>query len=142
MAFSFSLRFIREEMHMALPTITSIVVAQTLYDILFQYVLTKEKEEKLEQIIKRMENHIKSKDRVPFSLPLIELEFLEEGLEELKLLNWLEIPVFYFEIETDAKLEDQATNEAFFSYLGQFITFRAIPDSNLIHVYPNNLTVY
>lgn len=35
----------------------------------------------------------------PFSVPVNEMQFLEEGIEELKLLCWQVVPVYVFEIE-------------------------------------------
>ena len=129
----FRLEFVAREKHLMLPNITSIILAQNLYDILFQYVITKEKEEKLKVIIGLIESHIKSKSRAPFSMPLTELEFLKEGLEELRLLNWIEVPVYVFEIiPADAEEEEM---EKILSLLENICTYNLKKDSNLIYVY-------
>jgi hypothetical protein len=105
---NFQLNFIKQEQHLMLPRTSSIILTQNLYDILFQYVITPEKEAKLDNFIKILENHIKSKAEAPFSLPVTELEFLEEGLDELKLLNWAEIPVAVFQVNLDACLDKES----------------------------------
>lgn len=142
----FNLRFLNQEQHMMLPTVTSIIVTQNLYDILFQYVITKEKEEKLKDFIEMLESHIKSKSSGPFSRSLSDLEFLDEGLEELKLLNWMEVPVSVFEIEIEGIAEDNPAYEEelgkIFDLLEQLIIFNRKPNSNLIYVYSMKLTGY
>ena len=82
-----------------LPNTTSIILVQNLYEVLFQYVIDPEKEAQLKYFINKLESHIKSKPRAPFSMPLDELDFLGEGMQELRLLNWLESPVAVFVIE-------------------------------------------
>ncbi len=139
----FSLKFTKKEKHLLLPTVTSIIVVQNLYDILFQYVITPEKEQKLQDFIKLLESHIKSKQRAPFSMPLSELEFLDEGLQELKLLNWLEVPVSVFEISIDvdeSAYEDEM--EKILNLLQDFMTLKRKKDSNFIYVYPSGLTKF
>ncbi|MGE5544309.1 MAG: hypothetical protein ACM3UW_04985 [Bacillota bacterium] len=83
-----------------MPALTKLVVTQSLYDILFQYVLTPEKEQKLLDFINRIQSHLSDNAyrNTPFSVPVEEMRFLEEGLEELKLLCWQEVPVHIFEI--------------------------------------------
>lgn len=139
----FQLNFIGREQHMMLPTVTSIILTQNLYEILFQYVITEEKEEQLKEFISLLENHIKSKSQGPFSRPLSELAFLEEGLEELKLLNWLEIPVGLFEIKIDGTSADQEISEKqleeILDLLPQYLTFNRKGKSNQIYVYPQGL---
>ncbi|HEX3010428.1 MAG TPA: hypothetical protein VHQ70_00120 [Syntrophomonadaceae bacterium] len=142
----FSLKFLRQENHLMLPEVTSILVTQKLYDILFQYVITPEKEKQLENFIKILEQYIKSKPKGPFSLPLIKLDFLEEGLQELKLLNWREIPVSLFEIileETPVDEEDSTNQlDAILEFLDNIILFNRSKDSaNQIYIYPS-LTAY
>lgn len=139
----FSLDFIKQEKHLLLPTTTSIIVVQNLYDVLFQYVINAEKEEKLKYFINLLESHIKSKVRAPFSMPLKELEFLEDGLQELKLLNWIELPVSVFELVLDESTnEDEEEKEKIFDLLQDMITFNLVKNSSRIYVYPSNLTIY
>ena len=87
-----------------MPPLSKLVVTQALYDMLFQYVLTPEKEKNLLDFINRIEVHQKSNQyrSTPFSLPVEELQFLEEGIEELKLLCWQLVPVHIFEIDIPA----------------------------------------
>ncbi|MDD3268190.1 MAG: hypothetical protein PHX14_02620 [Syntrophomonadaceae bacterium] len=136
----FNLQFVKQEKHLLLPNISSIILVQNLYDILFQYAITEEKEQKLKNFISILETHIKSKSRAPFSLPVNELEFLEEGLEELKLLNWMEVPVAKFELQVsyiEGEPEEQLSSVL--DYLGSIMTFKSEKDSNYIHVYPDTL---
>lgn len=130
---------------MVLPTLTSIVLVQNLYDALFQYVLTKEQEEKLEGFIKTLEAHIKKKSRAPFSMPLDQIEFLGEGLQELRLLNWMEIPVLKFAInwqgETQPEDTENALQEALAVFQDYFIFDRS-PGSQVVYAYPYRITAY
>ncbi|NLV21397.1 MAG: hypothetical protein GXY49_05370 [Syntrophomonadaceae bacterium] len=142
---NFQLNFIRQEQHLMLPLASSIVLTQNLYDILFQYVITPEKEAKLDNFIKLLETHIKSKAEAPFSLPVTELEFLEEGLEELRLLNWTEIPVTVFQINLDACLDKESYEdeiEKIIHLLGRLMIVRRYSGSDLVYVYPSNLVRY
>ena len=139
---NFRLDFLREEQHLMLPTVTSIKLTQNLYDILFQYVITEEKEELLKKIIGMMESHIKRRDQAPFSMPISELEFLDEGLQELRLLNWIEIPVAIFQLSLDASIkeEDYADElEKVLTWLQGFMIFSRPEESLLIRVYPYEL---
>lgn len=97
----FNMRYFGKEDHLVMPALTKLVVTQTLYDILFQYVLTPEKEQKLLDFINRIRSHLNDNAyrNTPFSVPVAEMQFLEEGLEELKLLCWQVVPVYVFEIE-------------------------------------------
>ncbi len=135
---SFSLKFLREEQHLMLPTVTTIKLTQSLYDALFQYVLTPEQEVLLKQFIGMLEDHIKSKDRSPFSVPIKDLEFLDEGLEELRLLNWIEIPVAVFEltIEDATTINFEEQNQYIADLLERLTIFSRPADSNLIWIYP------
>lgn len=145
MPVNFQLNFITQERHLMLPRTSSIVLTQNLYDILFQYVITPEKESKLNNFIKLLENHIKSKAEAPFSLPMTELEFLEDGLEELKLLNWTEIPVAIFQINLDACLNQESREdeiEKIVNMLGELMIVRRYPGSEMVYVYPSNLVRY
>lgn len=139
----YKLTLIKQEKHLLLPRITSIVLTQNLYDILFQYVITAEKEEKLEIFIKQMETHIKSKSRAPFSAPLEKLGFLDDGLEELRLLNWMEVPVCLYSVEF-MNTEDNGDEEweNLIDFLEEQMVLKALPESKSIYVYPMNLTSY
>jgi len=98
---SFSLKYIGKEDHLIMPSLTKLVVTQTLYDILFQYVIEPEKERKLLEFIERIRTHMSDNAyrNTPFSVPVTEMQFLEEGLEELKLLCWQVAPVYTFAVE-------------------------------------------
>lgn len=142
---NFQFNFIKQEQHLMLPRTSSIILTQNLYDILFQYVITPEKEAKLDHFIKLLETHIKSKAEAPFSLPVAELEFLEEGLEELKLLNWAEIPVAVFQINLDACLDKESYEdeiEKIIQLLESLMIVRRYSGSDLVYVYPSNLVRY
>ncbi len=97
----FNMKFLGKEDHLMMPSLTKLVVTQTLYDILFQYVFTPEKEQKLLDFINRIRTHMSDNAyrNTPFSVPVNEMQFLEEGIEELKLLCWQVVPVYVFEIE-------------------------------------------
>ena len=139
---NFKLNFLRQEQHLMLPTITSIVLTQNLYDVLFQYLITEEKEEKLKKIIGMLENHIKRKDRAPFSMPISSLEFLDEGLEELRMLNWMEIPVAVFQISLDDSIGEDAYEDEFekvLNWMEDLMIFSRPEQSDLIWVYPFQL---
>lgn len=139
----FVLRFIREEIHMVLPTISSIVITQTLYDILFQYAISKEKETKLEMMIKKMEAHIKSRVRAPFSMSMEELSFLDEGLEELRLLNWSKVPVSIFAVETGNDPLDEEGWELLTDHLDKLFTFTRLDGAGQhIKVFPLTIATY
>ncbi|NLO03398.1 MAG: hypothetical protein GX126_13950 [Bacteroidales bacterium] len=137
----FSLEFLGQEKHLLLPNVTSIILTQNLYDILFQYVISEEKEEQLKLFINMLETHIKSKSRAPFSVPLSDLEFLDEGLQELRLLNWMEVPVSVFRVSLpeDASEEDY---ENTFDLLKEIFTFNRKVNTSDIYIYPQNLTVF
>ncbi len=139
---NFKLTLLRQEQHLMLPTVTTIVLTQNLYDILFQYLITEEKEEKLKKIIGMMEAHIKRKDQAPFSMPISALEFLDEGLEELRMLNWMEIPVAVFQISLDDNIakdcyEDEL--EKILNGMEELMIFSRPEQSDLIWVYPYQL---
>lgn len=137
----FNLEYISEEKHLLLPNVTSIILTQNLYDVLFQYVISAEKEEQLKSFINLLETHIKSKSRAPFSIPFSELAFLDEGLQELRLLNWMEVPVslFHISLPADASEEDY---ENTYEFLQGIFVFNKKTDSNDIYVYPMGLTAY
>jgi hypothetical protein len=124
-------------MHLVLPTVTSIVLTQNLYDVLFQYVIDDHKEELLKKFIERLELHIKSKSNTPLSAPFEELEFLNEGLAELRLLNWMEVPVTVFSLEINNG--DEEVREAVIDELRNLMVVRPVPNSNLLYVFPANI---
>ena len=133
------LDFIREEQHLMLPTVTSIKLTQNLYDALFQYVITEEKEELLKKLIGMLESHIKRRDQAPFSMPVADLEFLDEGLEELRLLNWMEVPVAIFQLTLDANIKEENYAdelEKVLTWLEGLMIFSRPEESMLIRVYP------
>lgn len=137
----FNLEYISEEKHLLLPNVTSIILTQNLYDVLFQYVISAEKEEQLKSFINLLETHIKSKSRAPFSIPFSELAFLDEGLQELRLLNWMEMPVslFHVSLPADASEEDY---ESTYEFLKGIFVFNKKAGSHDIYVYPMGLTAY
>jgi len=136
----FGLDFVKLENHYLLPRLTSIVLTQSLYDILFQYVITPEKEEQLKGFIALLEEHIKSKSPTPFSIPTAELEFIGEGLQELKLLNWMEVPVAEFSIRLEEGSGDSPEEmEQVLELLEEMLTFKRKGNSNSIYVYPNKI---
>lgn len=137
----FDLKFIKQEQHLMLPGVTSIILTQNLYDILFQYVISPEKEEKLKIFIEKLETHIKSKSRAPFSMPLSDLAFLEEGLQELRLLNWLESPVAVFEMQLSEQA-DEAAMENIDLLLENLFTYKKKENSNQLYVYSSRLTTF
>lgn len=137
---AFQLKYLGQEEHLLLPNVTSVRVVQHLYDVLFQYAITPEEEERLKSFISLMEAHIKSKPKAPFSMPLSQLEFLDEGLQELKLLNWMQLPASLFEIVTES--DDEEELEKIIRLLESMLTFNRQKESNLIYVYPIGLTTY
>lgn len=136
---NFKIEFIRSERHFLMPTFKTIYLAQNLYDILFQYVISPEREEMLKLFLSKLENHIKSKPSAPFSIPYSELEFLEEGLQELRLLNWMELDVAVCNIIVDG---DEEVLERTLELLENYIMFNRVDDTNTIYVYPAGLTRY
>ncbi|MDO4540687.1 MAG: hypothetical protein Q4B48_06290 [Syntrophomonadaceae bacterium] len=134
---AFKLEFVKKEMHLMLPLVTSIKLAQNLYEILFQYAVTPDKEALLKAFIQQLEQHVKSKAQTPFSLPLTELEFLEDGLEELQLLNWIQVPVWKFELQTQAANADEF--EEVIRELQYFMQCAWQADRECLYVFPSNL---
>ncbi len=134
----FDLKFVREEQHLMLPPLTPFRLTQSLYDALFQYILTKEQETQLQKFIDMLEEHIKRKDQTPFSLPIEDLEFLDEGLQELRLLNWSEIPVAVFELvlSESGDADQEETIEPISDLLTRLTIFKRPAGSSLIWVYP------
>lgn len=120
-----------------LPLVTSIKLAQNLYDILFQYAVTPEKEALLKAFIQKLEQHVKSKSGTPFSLPMNELDFLEDGLEELQLLNWLQVPVCSFNLIAETANEDEF--DALLRELSALMVCAWQADRGCLYVFPQTL---
>ncbi|MGE5391626.1 MAG: hypothetical protein ACM3PE_11250 [Deltaproteobacteria bacterium] len=135
---AFKLVFVEQKDFLLLPNVMSIKVVQHLYDVLFQYAITEEHEEKLKKFIGRMEAHIKTKTRTPFAMPLADLEFLDEGLEELRLLNWMQEKLSIFEIA----LEDASKLDDVMEMLGNIMILSRVADTDQILVFPQGITVY
>ncbi len=139
----FQLNYIGPEQHIMLPNTTSIILVQNLYEVLFQYVIEPEKEELLKFFIGKLETHIKSKPHAPFSMPVTDLEFLGEGMQELRLLNWLESAVSVFEVKLSEECDDiEEEMDKIFDLLRDLFTYNKKPGSNLIYVYSNRLILY
>jgi hypothetical protein len=73
-------------------------------------------------------------------MPISELEFLDEGLQELKLLNWMQLPASLFEIITGNNEEEEIGK--ILQLLESIFTFNRKGNSNIIIVYPQGLTRY
>jgi len=139
----FELKFIQIEEHLLLPNVTSIKVVQHLYDVLFQYAITEEYEQKLKVFISRLEEHIKQKLQIPFSMPLSDLQFLDEGLEELRLLNWMQQPLARFEIIFTDKIENEdEALETVLDKLQNYLNFKRVANSKELLVFPLGITLY
>ncbi len=112
---TYSLEYLRRETHLVLPRYSPFTLSRNIYDLLFQYVLTPERETLLKNFIQKLETYTKTKPDAPFSIALQDLEFLGEGWQELKLLNWFEVPVtvFALHMQEGATAEDleQAQDE-------------------------------
>ncbi len=138
----FTLKLVREEKHLALPTVTSLVLVKEIHDVLYQYLVDEEKERLLNLFLDKLKKHIdrQKEGNGPFSVPIQELEFLEqEGLDELKYMNWIEVPVYVFEIGLDidpASKEYEARLENVLSLLEELVVYNRIPGTNFINVYP------
>jgi len=135
---AFKLVFIEQKEYLLLPNVASVKVVQHLYDVLFQYAITEEHEDKLKAFIAKMEAHIKSKTRAPFAMPLTDLEFLDEGLEELRLLNWMPANLATFEVT----LDDPAQLDTVLENLENYLTFNRITGTNQVIAYPHGITAY
>lgn len=138
----FRLDFIKQEKHLLLPNVASIIVVQNLYDVLFQYVINNEKEQKLKHFIKLLETHIKSKPKAPFSMPVEDLAFLDEGLQELRLLNWMEVPVSLCELSLKEDSNNEESKEQVLNFLQDILTFNIIEGTDKLYVYPGGITKY
>lgn len=90
------------EEHWMLPELTALVSVQGLYDILFQYLITEEKEKLLTAFTQKVEYYLTYRrtglGNGPFSVPVDELAFLEEGVEELRYLQWHKVPVYQVKV--------------------------------------------
>ncbi|MGE5371395.1 MAG: hypothetical protein ACM3QZ_05330 [Solirubrobacterales bacterium] len=143
MSASFELRYKGQEDHLMMPPLTKLMVAQSLYDILFQYLLTPEMEQKLQAFTKKIEAYLDTKTyrQTPFSIPVQELAFLDEGLEELKMLCWVPLPVHIFEVTIPGAGADeagQAARDEAERILADLFVFNWRGDSEII-VYPSEL---
>jgi len=100
--YSFKLEWGGSEEHWMLPELTALVSVQSLYDILFQYLITEEKEKLLTAFTRKVEYYLTQRrtglGNAPFSVPVSELEFLEEGIEELRYLQWHKVPVYQVKV--------------------------------------------
>ena len=138
----FTLKLVREERHLALPTVTSLVLVKEIHDVLYQYLVDEEKERLLNMFLDKLKRHIdrEKEGNGPFSVPIQELEFLEqEGLDELKYMNWIEMPVYVFEIGLNVEPSDESFEErleSVLSLLNELVVYNRIPGTNLINVYP------
>jgi hypothetical protein len=126
---NFSLHFQGWEQHVCLPRYTPFILTQNLYDLLFQYVIDPVHEQNLQAFIARLEAYVKSKSRTPFSVPKKELVFLQEGLNELKLLNWVEIPVAVF------RLDAGVDADTVWKELEKLMNCAYRPENELLYVY-------
>lgn len=135
---NFSLVYIGSQVHMMMPHTSSILVAQSLYDILFQYIMTPEKEALLKNFADRLREHIKTHPSAPFSLPMSKLTFLNEGLKELQLLNWQSIKVEVFRVISEGEMsaEDLAECLAAFS---EYAIVNLVEETKELYVYPYRL---
>lgn len=110
----FAMKYVGQEEHLMAPPISKLFLAQSLYEVLFQYILDADMEEKLQAFTKKVEAHLDTKTfrKTPFSVPMEEVAFLDEGLSELKLLMWQKIPVFIFEVDIPVALDNPAYEAA------------------------------
>ena len=129
---NFSLRYVKTESHFCLPKYTPFILTQNLYDLLFQYVIDPVHEKNLQEFIDRLEIYIRSKSSAPFSIPSEELTFLAEGLKELKILNWSEIPVAVFVVENSAETEISDV----MAELQKHMTVAYQAEKNYLYIYP------
>lgn len=143
---SFQLTYMGEEQHLMLPTNKTILLAGELYDILFQYLIFKDREDDLKRFIALLETHIKNKPSGPFSYPVEDLKFIDEGLQELSLLNWQEIPVQVYRLDFNFDTNDNDNNydydlkrDEVFITLNKIFIYNQKVGTNIIYVYPNNI---
>lgn len=139
----FRLVYVGKEEHLMMPHLTALTTVQNLYDILFQYVVTPEKEEKLVKFINMIHEHLNDgfRGNIPFSVPVEELEFLGEGLAELKLLCWQKIPVYVFAVEMDQEEDPDRRDsslEAVENVLADLFVYKWRGESQII-VYPSSI---
>ena len=134
---NFSLHYVKTESHFCLPKYTPFILTQNLYDLLFQYVIDPVHEKNLQEFIDRLEMYIRSKSLAPFSIPAEELTFLAEGLKELKILNWTEIPVAVFAIEDLSATEISDVMAELQKY--SIVAYQA--EKKIIYMYPTQSVV-
>ncbi|MGE5380022.1 MAG: hypothetical protein ACM3NT_03030 [Methylocystaceae bacterium] len=132
--------------HWMLPELTALVSVQSLYDILFQYLITEEKEKLLTAFTRKVEYYLTYRrtglGNGPFSVPESELEFLEEGVEELRYLQWYKVPVYQVRVfnnngDTPSPLEWENIE----TILGKTMVYNRVDaeDYGRIYVYPKDL---
>ena len=140
----FELKFLREERHLSLPNLTSLVLIKEIHDILYQYLVSAEKERLLNAFLDRLKAHV-AREREgygngPFSIRIDELQFLEnEGLQELKYMNWVEVPVYVMEIKPKYDPEDERYpeyEETLNYVLEELLIYNWAPEPNIIYAYP------
>jgi len=141
----FELKLLREEKHLALPNLTSLVLIKEIQDVLYQYLVSEEKERLLNAFLDRLRAHLSLErdGNGPFSILIDDLQFLEEeGLEELKYLNWVEIPVYVFEVKGRIAPDNDDYPEFFTTVnqiLDELLVYNWVPGTNLIYAYPQSL---
>lgn len=139
------LKMVREEKHLALPNLTSMVLVKEIHDVLYQYLVSEEKERLLNLFLDRLKQHLARNKygNGPFSVRVEELQFLEEeGLEELKYMNWLEIPVYVLEVKVKVSPDDEEYDEYMETVnhvLDELLVYNWVPGTNLIYTYPQGL---
>ena len=131
---SFTLEYLRKETHLVLPRYSPYLITQNIYDLLFQYVLTPERENLLNNFVQKLEAYARKRTNTPFSIPLADLEFLGEGWQELKMLNWFEVPISVFALHTDAEQQEEAIGE-----LKNLMLMNYDEAKHLIYVYPREM---
>ncbi|MCR4399665.1 MAG: hypothetical protein QHH05_04025 [Syntrophomonadaceae bacterium] len=141
----FELQFLREEQHLALPTLTSLVLVREIHDVLYQYLVDEEKERLFDAFLDMLKRHV-SRQREgngPFSVRIEELNFLEaEGLRELKYMNWIEVPVYVFQVKSrrapgEAGYEEERERVA--RVLDDLLVYNWAPGTDIIYTYPQQV---
>ncbi|NPV27144.1 MAG: hypothetical protein HPY81_06780 [Firmicutes bacterium] len=143
----FQLKFLREEKHLIKPKLSVRVQSQMLFDVLFQYTKDEAEEVRLKEFIDRIRN---TEDGIygngPFSVPLAELAYLEEGCKELELMGWVEVPVFVFELVVNSSGEENdepgPDKGAITDLLAEMFLYNFSPVPNQIYVYPKTLAMW
>ena len=134
----FSLEYLRKETHLVLPRYSPYIITEQIYDLLFQYVLTPEREILLKNFIQKLEAYIKSRPEAPFSISLEALSFLGEGWQELKFLNWAEIPVSVFAAHFPENLSEEE-KEKQIAEIHHLILVNYEPETQIFYAYPRGM---